>query len=41
LNLNGYPVRISDTAGIRESSDHIEKEGVELALYFFLSIVFY
>jgi len=32
LNLNGYPVRISDTAGIRESSDTIEQEGVELAL---------
>ncbi len=32
LNLNGYPVRISDTAGIRESSDSIEQEGVELAL---------
>ena len=32
MNLNGYPVRISDTAGIRESSDTIEQEGVELAL---------
>ena len=32
LNLNGYPVRISDTAGIRESMDTIEQEGVELAL---------
>ena len=41
LNLNGYPVRISDTAGIRESSDHIEKEGVELALYFFFLLLYF
>lgn len=29
LNINGYPVVITDTAGIRESSDIIEKEGVK------------
>jgi len=28
INLNGVPVRISDTAGIRENTDVIEKEGV-------------
>ena len=32
LNLNGYPVVISDTAGIRDSKDEIEKKGVKLAL---------
>ncbi len=32
LNLNGYPVVISDTAGIRESQDEIEKKGIKLAL---------
>ncbi len=32
LNLNGYPVIISDTAGIRESKDEIEKKGIKLAL---------
>ena len=32
LNLNGYPVVISDTAGIRESKDEIEKKGIRLAL---------
>ena len=32
LNLDGYPVVISDTAGIRESKDEIEKKGVKLAL---------
>ena len=26
LNLDGYPVVISDTAGIRESQDEIEKK---------------
>ena len=28
INLSGAPVRISDTAGIRENTDAIEKEGV-------------
>ena len=32
LNLDGYPVVISDTAGIRESYDEIEKKGIKLAL---------
>ena len=32
LNLDGYPVIISDTAGIRESEDEIEKKGIKLAL---------
>ena len=31
LNFDGYPVIISDTAGIRESKDIIEKEGIKLA----------
>ena len=32
LNLDGYPVVICDTAGIRESKDEIEKKGIKLAL---------
>ena len=32
LNLDGYPVIISDTAGIRDSKDDIEKKGIKLAL---------
>ena len=32
LNLDGYPVIISDTAGIRKSKDEIEKKGIKLAL---------
>ena len=32
LNLDGYPVIISDTAGIRESKNEIEKKGIKLAL---------
>ena len=32
LNIDGYPVIISDTAGIRASKDEIEKKGVKLAL---------
>ena len=32
LNINGYPVIISDTAGIRDSKDEIEKKGIKLAL---------
>ncbi len=32
LNLDGYPVVISDTAGIRESENEIEKKGIKLAL---------
>ena len=32
LNIDGYPVVISDTAGIRESMDEIEKKGIKLSL---------
>ena len=32
LNIDGYPVVISDTAGIRESKDEFEKKGVKLSL---------
>ena len=32
LNIDGYPVIISDTAGIRESKDDIEKKGIKLSL---------
>ena len=32
LNIGGYPVIMSDTAGIRESRDEIEKKGIKLAL---------
>ena len=32
LNINGYPVIISDTAGMRESKDEIEKKGIKLSL---------
>ena len=32
LNLDGYPVVISDTAGIRKSENEIEKKGIKLAL---------
>ncbi len=32
LNLDGFPVVISDTAGIRNSKDEIEKKGIKLAL---------
>ena len=32
LNLDGFPVIISDTAGIRESKDDIERKGIKLAL---------
>ena len=32
LNLDGFPVVMSDTAGIREAKDEIEKKGIKLAL---------
>ena len=32
LNLDGYPVVLSDTAGIRESKNEIEKKGIKIAL---------
>jgi tRNA modification GTPase len=31
LNLGGYPVQVSDTAGLRETNDAIEAEGVRRA----------
>jgi len=31
LNISGYPVIISDTAGIRESKSEIEKKGIKLS----------
>jgi len=31
LNIDGYPVVVSDTAGIRESNNEIEKKGIKLA----------
>ena len=32
LNIEGYPVIVSDTAGIRESKDEIERRGIKLAI---------
>ena len=32
LNLDGYPVILSDTAGIREAKNEVEKKGISLAL---------
>ena len=32
LNIDGYPVIVSDTAGISESENEIEKKGIKLAL---------
>ena len=32
LNIDGLPVVVSDTAGIRDSKDEIEKKGIKLAL---------
>ena len=32
LNLDGYPVIVSDTAGIRRSRNEIEKKGIKIAL---------
>jgi len=32
LNIDGYPVILADTAGIRESQNEIEKKGIALAL---------
>ena len=32
LNIDGYPVIISDTAGIREAKSEIEQKGIKLAL---------
>ena len=32
LNIDGYPVILSDTAGIRKSKNEIEKKGIKLSL---------
>jgi len=32
LNIDGYPVIMSDTAGIRESKNEIEKKGIKLSM---------
>ena len=32
LNIEGYPVILADTAGIREAKNEIEKKGISLAL---------
>ena len=32
LNMDGYPVVLSDTAGIRSSKNEIEKKGIKIAL---------
>ena len=32
LNIDGYPVVVCDTAGIRDSKNEIEKKGIKLAL---------
>ena len=32
LNIDGYPVIVSDTAGIRASKNEIEKKGIKLAI---------
>ncbi len=32
LNLDGYPVVLADTAGIREAKNEVEKRGISLAL---------
>jgi tRNA modification GTPase len=32
LNIDGYPVIVSDTAGIREAKNEIEKKGIKLSL---------
>ena len=32
LNLDGYPVILADTAGIRKSNNKVEKKGISLAL---------
>lgn len=31
INIGGYPVLLADTAGLRETSDDIEKEGINRA----------
>ncbi len=33
LDLNGYPVMFTDTAGLRETEEEIEKKGIEIAYH--------
>ena len=33
LNIDGYPVIVSDTAGIRNSKNEVEKKGIKLSLH--------
>ena len=42
INIDGYPIVLSDTAGLRKTDDLIEKEGVKRALerYVHFLIVF-
>ena len=37
LNIDGYPVILADTAGIREAKNEVEKKGISLALNKFKS----
>ena len=39
VNIGGFPVVLSDTAGLRESEDVVEKEGIRRALE--RSVIFY
>lgn len=32
LNVSGYPVVVSDTAGLRHTNDELESEGVRRAI---------
>ena len=32
LNIDGYPVILADTAGIRDAKNEVEKKGISLAL---------
>ena len=32
LNIDGYPVILADTAGIREAKNKVEKEGIKRAI---------
>ena len=32
LNIDGYPVILADTAGIRDAKNDVEKKGISLAL---------
>ena len=32
LNIGGYPILLSDTAGLRQAEDTVEREGVRRAM---------